>query len=64
MSVKYDYASDLKFATSILEIANKYDSDYLRRVANRLNYIIEERKRDGKYVCLETVGRSTSSRIW
>jgi len=61
MSAKYDYASDLKFVSSILSIANKYDSDRLRGVANRLNFIIEERKREGKYVCLETVARSTSS---
>lgn len=44
-----DYASDLLFVNSILAMANKYDSDYLRGVANRLNYIIEERKRYGKY---------------
>ena len=45
----FDYESDLRFVSSILAIANKYDSDYLRDVVNRLNYIIEERKRDGKY---------------
>lgn len=44
-----DYTSDLKFANSILTMANKYDSDHLRGIVNKLNYIIEERMRDGKY---------------
>ena len=57
-----NYRSDKEFVVHLYDMARKYDSEFLRSIADRMDYIIEERKRDKKYiVCLETVGRSTST---
>ena len=40
---------DKNFVVSIHDIARKYDSDFLRRVADKMSELIEEKKRNGGY---------------
>lgn len=44
-----EYFRDKKFVAHIHDMANKYDSEFLRNVADRMNFIIKERKANGEY---------------
>jgi hypothetical protein len=56
------YAKEKELVAQLHYMANEYDSDYLRKVADEIDIMIEEKKsNDRKSTRLETVGRSTSS---
>jgi len=45
-----EYGNDKDFVVHLHDIARTYESDFLRRVADRMDFMIEERKANGKYV--------------
>ena len=44
-----EYLSDKDFVIHVHDMAREYDSEMLRRLADRLDFMIEERKKNGKY---------------
>lgn len=44
-----DYLSDKDFVIHVHDMAREYDSEMLRRLADRLDFMIEERKENGRY---------------
>jgi hypothetical protein len=49
------------FVSHIEGMADKYDSEFLRGVAEKMNYIIEEQKDEQDAASVEIVGQSTST---
>lgn len=56
------YLSDKAFVSHLNHMASKYNSDFLRRVAIKMDFLIEENYNGSGN--METVGRGTSSRVW
>lgn len=54
---------DKQLVVQLHTMARKYDSDFLRRVADRMDFMIEEKKRNEQLARLETLERSPSTRI-
>jgi len=56
------YGKDKDFVIHLHDIARQYDSNFLRKVADRMDALIEEnRENERKVTRLEIVGRSTSA---
>ena len=56
------YLGDKNFVIHLHDIARKYDSEFLRGVADRMDKVIEENvDNERKVTRLEIVGRSTST---
>jgi len=43
------YGKDKDFIIHLHDMARNYESDFLRRVADRMDFMIEERKANGEY---------------
>lgn len=44
-----EYFKHREFAIHLQDMARKYDSDFLQGVADKMNFIIKERKANGEY---------------
>jgi len=53
--------TDGEFIIHLHDMARKYDSYFLRKVADRMSELTKENKNAEQTIRLETVGRSTSS---
>lgn len=54
------YLNDKDFVVQLHDMARKYESDFLRRVADRMDFLIEEKRKD-EFTRMETMGRGTST---
>ena len=50
------YLKDKDFVTHLHDMARKYDSPLLRKVADRMDDLIEENKRNEQSARMETMG--------
>lgn len=55
-----EYGNDKDFVIHLHDIARTYESDFLRKVADRMDFMIEERRANGKYV--KSTGRQDTSK--
>lgn len=53
-----DYANDKDLVVQLHNMAKHYESELLRNVADRMDFMIEEKRKD-EFARLEVVGRST-----
>jgi len=54
---------DKQLVIQLHDMARTYDSDFLRRVANRMDFMIEEKRQNEQLARLETLERSPSTTI-
>lgn len=45
-----EYHTDKDFIIHLHNMAREYDSTFLRKVADRMDFMIEERKANGEYI--------------
>lgn len=55
--------ADKQLVVQLHDMARKYDSDFLRRVADRMDFMIEEKRRNEQLARLETLERSPSTTV-
>lgn len=57
------HLQDKQLIVQLHYMARKYDSDFLRRVADRMDFMIEEKRRNEQLARLETLERSPFTTI-
>lgn len=55
------YLGDKDFVVQLHDMARKYESDFLRKVADRMDIMIEENRSEQRATCVETMGRRSST---
>ena len=60
MNTIENYWKDKQLVKQLHDMARHYESEFLRSVADRMDFMIEENRKD-EFTRMETVGRSTST---
>lgn len=60
MSVE-DYLSNKQMVTQLHSMARRYDSEFLRTVADKMDIMIEENRNEQRATRVETMGRRSST---